>query len=196
MDVSASECSSGCDSGWTLYLEQSFLSQNSGFINGKSGFCDDYKDKRAIGEEVEEEEEDLSMVSDASSGPPHLPEDEGYSNDDNGCFYPASKAATLARNVGKRQKIKEHRHLEDQEPTAFLDDTASSPVINLSGNNFSLINNQASMDSVVDFSQGFSATHFEGTTAFQDHYGFLKSSLSANQLQNNQWFGGKRLGMR
>jgi hypothetical protein len=32
MDVLASECSSGCDFGWTLYLEQSFLSPNSGFI--------------------------------------------------------------------------------------------------------------------------------------------------------------------
>jgi len=132
MDVLASECSSGCDSGWTLYLEQSFLSPNSGFINGKNGFCDDCKDKRSV-EDAEEEEEDLSMVSDASSGPPHLPEDQGYFNDDNGCFYSASKSATLAKNVGKRQKIKEHRRREDQEPTAFLDDTASSPVINLSG---------------------------------------------------------------
>jgi len=188
--VLASECSSGCDSGWTLYLDQSFLSQNDSRRDSeKNGFCDEYKDKRAI---EEEEEEDLSMVSDASSGPPHLPEDEAYFNDDNGCFYPASRAAVLAKNVGKRQKIKEHRRREDQELTAFLDDTASSPVINLSGNNFSLINNQASME----FSQGFSATHFEGTTAFQDHFGFLKSSLSPNQLQNNQWFGGKRLGMR
>lgn len=132
MDVLASECNSGCDSGWTLYLEQSFLSPNSGFINGKNGFCDGYKDKRSV-EDAEEEEEDLSMVSDASSGPPHLPEDQGYFNDDNGCFHPASKSATLAKNVGKRQKIKEHRRREDQEPTAFLDDTASSPVINLSG---------------------------------------------------------------
>lgn len=206
MNALASECSSGCESGWTLYLEHSFLSPNAsrrdtnGFVIGKNDICDEHnKDTRAkeSEEEEEEEEEDLSMVSDASSGPPHLPEDhEGYFNNDNACFYPASRAATLAKAVGKRQKIKEHRLREDQEHTAFLDDTASSPVINFSRNNFTLTNNNNSMESDLEFSQGFSATHFEGTSAFQDHLGFLQSSLSANQLQNNQWFEGKRFGMR
>ena len=42
-------------------------------------------------------------------------------------------------------------------PLNFL----SNGFFNIFQNNFSLINNQASMDSVVDFSQGFSATHFE-----------------------------------
>ncbi|XP_065624235.1 protein SOB FIVE-LIKE 5 [Quercus suber] len=203
MNVLASECSSGCESGWTLYLEQSYLSPNNprrdtGFVNGKASFCDEYKDKRDKQtveiEDDDEEEEDLSMVSDASSGPPHFPEDEGYFNGDNGCVYPTSRPSTLAKNVGKRQKSKAHRHREDQEMSAFLDDTASSPVINFSRNN--LTNNQASMVSVLDFSQGFSATHFEGTSAFQHHFGFLQSSLSANQLQNTQWFEGKKFGMR
>lgn len=141
MNVLASECSSGCESGWTLYLEQSYHSPNnprrdSGFVNGKASFCDEYKDKRdkqtVEVEDDDEEEEDLSMVSDASSGPPHFPEDEGYFNGDNGCFYPTSRPSTLAKNVGKRQKSKAHRHREDQEMSAFLDDTASSPVINFS----------------------------------------------------------------
>ncbi|KAF5444294.1 hypothetical protein F2P56_036780 [Juglans regia] len=194
MDGLDSECGSGCDSGWTLYFEHSFLSPNvsrrdAGLLNENSGFCDEYKHhKRAKEEskEEEQEEEDLSMVSDASSGPPHLPEDEGYFNDDNGCSYPASRAATLAKNGRKRQKIKQHRHSEDQEPTDFLDDTASSPVMNFSWNNFTLTNNQPSMESVLDFSQGLSETYFERTSTFQDHFGFSESSLSANQFQNNQ----------
>lgn len=141
MNLLDSECRSGCESGWTLYLEHSFLSpgasrRNSGYVNGNNGYYDEPIDKRVkeeAEEEVEEEEEDQSMVSDASSGPPHLIEDEGFFNDDNGYFYPASRAATLAKNVGKRQKIRQHRHREDQELTAnFLDDTASSPVNNFS----------------------------------------------------------------
>ncbi|KAF5448292.1 hypothetical protein F2P56_028842 [Juglans regia] len=200
MNVFDSECSSGCESGWTLYLEHSFLSPNvssrdTGILDRNNRFCDEYKDKRAKEEAKEEEEEDLSMVSDASSGPPHLFEDEGYVNDDSGCFYPASRAATLAKNVGKRQKIKQHRHREDHELNDFLDDTASSPVINFSWNNFTLDNNQPSMESVLGFSQGFSETRFERTPAFQDHFGFSKSTLPANQLQNNQWLEGKRLGL-
>ncbi|KAA8543398.1 hypothetical protein F0562_021107 [Nyssa sinensis] len=33
-----------------------------------------------------------------------------------------------------------------------------------------------------------------GRSAFHDHFGFYQSSLSGNQLQQNQWFGGKRRG--
>ncbi|KAA8535455.1 hypothetical protein F0562_030458 [Nyssa sinensis] len=34
----------------------------------------------------------------------------------------------------------------------------------------------------------------KGRSAFHDHFGFYQSSLSGNQLQQNQWFGGKRRG--
>ncbi|KVH99604.1 hypothetical protein Ccrd_022162 [Cynara cardunculus var. scolymus] len=49
-NMSTCECSSGCESGWTMYLDQSL---NSG--DGKWSYHED--------------DEDLSMVSDASSGP-------------------------------------------------------------------------------------------------------------------------------
>ncbi|XVF67423.1 hypothetical protein PTKIN_Ptkin10aG0119900 [Pterospermum kingtungense] len=203
MNVLASECSSGCESGWTNYLEQSLLSANPshkghGYKDRKSGFCDEHRANR--GKEVdddddnveEEEEEDLSMVSDASSGPPHFYEDNGFFNDDNQYQYTASKGASANKNGGgKRHKNKEHRrHREDKEVPSFLDDTASSPLINFSMNNFAHANNQASMESVFHYPQlGFSATHFQGGgPAFQDHYGFLQSSRSGNHLQNNQWF--------
>ncbi|KAF4364425.1 hypothetical protein F8388_007002, partial [Cannabis sativa] len=132
------QCSSGCESGWTLYLEQSFLSNRngSGFVRKSSNFgYNKVKDKDGIEQvnEEEEEEEDLSMVSDASSGPSH--------------YF-------------------QHHHQDQQE--------------DLPGQT----NNQTgSMESVLDYSQGFSATHFEEERpAFQDSFGFLQqSSLSGNQ---------------
>ncbi|KAF8406191.1 hypothetical protein HHK36_008271 [Tetracentron sinense] len=173
MNGLSSECSSGCESGWTMYLDQSSLSANPckggvGFVNESGVFCKDYKEKGAM---EEEEEEDLSMVSDASSGPPHFNEDEDYCNE-NGCFSSASSAAALVNKSGKRRKMEGHqRQQQEQLHPSFLDDTASSP------NNFKFTNNQASMENVLDFSQGFSATQNEERSIFYKHFAFLQSSL-------------------
>ena len=72
-----SECSSGCESGWTLYLENSYIT-----------CCKGEKSLKQKQEETEEEE-DLSMVSDASSGPPnfHQEEEYGHNNIINGAHY-------------------------------------------------------------------------------------------------------------
>ncbi|EXB41837.1 hypothetical protein L484_005063 [Morus notabilis] len=194
MNLLDSECSSGCESGWTLYLEQSFLSPNS--KNGESGnFCKNIghdKEKGIKEDQEEEEEEDLSMVSDASSGPPqYFHEDDNqpvHLNDEYKPFCFMSKDdIKLSKSGGKKgQKMKDIDH--QQGLPSFLDDTASSPVFNFSNNmqDFALTNNQGSMESVLDYSQGFSAsTHFQGRVpAFQDPFGsFLHSSLSGNQLQ-------------
>ncbi|KAM5549680.1 protein SOB FIVE-LIKE 5 [Rosa sericea] len=201
MNVLASECSSGCESGWTLYLEQSYVSQHpSGLHRGNSnGFCEEYKEKRISCSNEDEEEEDQSMVSDASSGPPHFNEDEVYFDENNnGYFCPPSKDVRTLKFGGKKQKIKEKGRCgvqdQQQQQPSFLDDTASSPFFNISKNNFMVSNNQASGDSVMDFSQGFSSTHFQGRSAYQDHYGFLQSTLPGNQLQDqNQWFEGNEI---
>ncbi|KAJ0078318.1 hypothetical protein Patl1_37363 [Pistacia atlantica] len=193
MNVLASECTSGCESGWTLYLEQSNFASHRNtnkFVDGKAGFseqdfqrCDD------------DEEESLSMVSDASSGPPTFHEDDVCFNDVDRYHQqhpPSSKATTprVANGSGKiRLKKKENRSREKQELLpSFLDDTASSPVINFSSkNNFGAVNNnQASMESVLDYSQGYSATDFQGRSAFQDPFAFLQSPHSGNHVQNNQ----------
>lgn len=146
--AASSECSSGCESGWTLYLEHSFLSANPQpsipIKDGKksSFFDDDYTERRGKDEEEEEEEEDLSMVSDASSGPPHLQEDinqdrryfaNGYFNNE---VCEAEYSPSFPGD-GKRQLIRERcrhrRREENQEPPGnFLDDTASSPLVNFS----------------------------------------------------------------
>ncbi|XP_028221297.1 uncharacterized protein LOC114402815 isoform X1 [Glycine soja] len=199
MNTFSSEiCSSGCESGWTLYLENSFLNQNAAASHrgGTEGFYEEeHKDKRFKGEE-----EDLSMVSDASSGPPHFPDyDEAYFNEEvNGCFYSASnKAVKLAKSGAKKQKVKENQqHLQDQQHLpSFLHDTASSPVFDFSTNNVNVANQQTSIGSMLDYSQGFSATYFEGRPSFQgEHFGFLQSG---NELQgNNRWYGGKGMGIR
>nr|GMC89598.1 digestive organ expansion factor homolog [Ipomoea batatas] len=162
-----SECSSGCESGWTVYLENSIMAPYSSYNNGNEFL----RGKARVNGE-EEEEEDLSMVSDASSGPPQVVAEEDYGNDSHGWL----------------QNLKEK--------ASMLDDTASSPIFNCTNNNFT-INNQTSLESVVpDFSQGYSTTQFQkrlseekhvfmqGQSAYQEF--FQSSLLPANQFQQNQ----------
>lgn len=108
MNMSASECSSGCESGWTAYLEQSSRpaydetrkSEKSGKSN-KVGL---------------QEDKDLSMVSDASSGP-RLDRNNDVEEDDDSFRY--NSYYVSASEQGKTRKPMENSH---------LDDTASSPV--------------------------------------------------------------------
>lgn len=153
--------SSGCESGWTLYLQHS--------IPHDDHFS--WKKPSVVHENDQEDDNDgneddnMSMVSDASSGPPHFhehqehDEDEycnndknnnsGNKNNDNGVLcYP-----TLALGCRKRRKILKqtsfdshsHRHLQDL--PVSLDDTASSPF-------FSYSNVSISFDSRFIFISG------------------------------------------
>ena len=120
MDISASQwSSSGCESGWTQYLDHSSLSE---YQLNRVGGIDDYRGK---GPRIhEQEEEDLSLVSDASSGPSYYHEDD---EDDNGCSY-SSSASKLAGKSKNKKKAKEHsRHERGRQSN--LDDTASSPAL-------------------------------------------------------------------
>lgn len=201
-----SGCSGGCESGWTLYLDNSFVSPSyyngNGFVGGGKS-CGFSEEKRIIlkdgAEEEEEEEEDLSMVSDASSGPPqYFAEEEDYvANDSNSCYYKYNApVAAFSKNSAKIKKAKENRHRQvhdhHNQPSSLLDDTASSPVFDISNNNFPMANNHESAENVLDFSQGYSTTHFEESSAYQHQHGFFHSSLSGNYLQKNQWFQGRR----
>ncbi|KAL2318432.1 hypothetical protein Fmac_032308 [Flemingia macrophylla] len=117
MDISgASQYSSASESGWTHYLDQSSLSEN--YFQKRGGIAE-YEGK---GARMEESEEDLSMVSDASSGPPHF---------DNQCYcknwYPCISSTTKEHQ--KKKKTKEYGRSKQSSP---LDDTASSPVFNCS----------------------------------------------------------------
>ncbi|KAL4278580.1 hypothetical protein GQ457_03G035030 [Hibiscus cannabinus] len=162
MNVSASQCGSGCESGWTLYLDQSSYSHTR-YHKFSGNFV------------VEDEEQDLSMVSDASSGPRHYYQGYGECLDENGsiCSVPATPEPAKKTSKNK-QKIREHGSNQQH---SYLDDTASSPVISFSKKN---CKKEASID-LLDFSQGFSGTHLKGKSTFHKKIGFLKSGKSGSK---------------
>ncbi|MBA0659251.1 hypothetical protein Goklo_011403 [Gossypium klotzschianum] len=154
--MSASQCGSGCESGWTLYLDQSSYSQKR---------CQKFS--RSF--RVEDEEQDLSMVSDASSGPRHYCQDYEECLDENGSFCSAPAPPEPAKKSSKnKKKIKEHGSNQQH---SYLDDTASSP---------KNCRKEASID-LLEFSQGFSGTHIKGKSAFHKKIGFLKSEKTSSK---------------
>ncbi|GAA0142739.1 hypothetical protein Leryth_004985 [Lithospermum erythrorhizon] len=119
MNLSNSECSSGCESGWTRYFDQ-----YSDAPQDQHNKIDEEKTWRSKGgyfnDDDIEEVEDLSMVSDASSGPPHLHEDEN-------CFVKNEFNSYISDHTkGNQKKMKGVKGDEDK---SHLDDTASSPVV-------------------------------------------------------------------
>lgn len=120
MDISASQYSGASESGWTHYLDQSSLSQS--YFPRRGGINVEYEEgKGARRMEESEEEEDLSMVSDASSGPPHYDNNECYCEN----WYPYI-SSTTKESQKKKKKVKEYG--KSQQQPSPLDDTASSPV--------------------------------------------------------------------
>lgn len=117
--MSTSECSSGCESGWTAYLDQS------------SNYTYDVYEKieRSKRVTLQDEDEDSSMVSDASSGPRHDNNHEEKHNCFSNYLYSgsASKQGTIRKHEMKSKENK-GKFLEDSN----LDDTASSPVLSFS----------------------------------------------------------------
>ncbi|CAI9771383.1 unnamed protein product [Fraxinus pennsylvanica] len=145
MNISPSECSSGCESGWTMYLDQH---SNSTYQYSKT--IDKHYQRKGTYVNEEEDDYDLSMVSDASSGPPLL-EDSAEKN----------------KKSEKKKKAKEQKR---EEKNLYLDDTASSPLCNFSQDTLAPASIHTSVEHVSGFSQAPSAAHF------QKHFGFFKSS--------------------
>ncbi|KAL0322987.1 UNVERIFIED_CONTAM: hypothetical protein Sangu_1918000 [Sesamum angustifolium] len=125
MNMSTSECSSGCESGWTMYLDQHSNSTDP----YSRGYVQNYEEKGVYVNYEDEEDEDLSMVSDASSGPPHFHEYENCGVDTQYYGYspPGSEDKKKTKQKSKR---KETRTMKQQ--NLCLDDTASSPVYHFS----------------------------------------------------------------
>ncbi|KAF4346100.1 hypothetical protein F8388_003346 [Cannabis sativa] len=128
MNISTSKFSgSGCESGWTLYLEESNISE-------ADKLRIDHKEEKENDCGYEEgEEEDLSMVSDASSGPPHYHEDDhDHDYNENGSYisFSSSWAYNKSTNKDKKKmmKSKMKEKCTEEEHRSCLDDTASSPV--------------------------------------------------------------------
>ncbi|CAA7024083.1 unnamed protein product [Microthlaspi erraticum] len=110
MDLSDFEDSNGGESGWTMYLDHSSSVSLQHF--------DDHN-----GETKQEHDEDSSMVSDASSGPPYyceeaVPEDHLQQNTQYWC-----KSKNKNKNKNKK---KVHEEQGYRRFNSCLDDTASS----------------------------------------------------------------------
>ncbi|CAN4115159.1 unnamed protein product [Withania somnifera] len=120
MNISGSACTSeSCESGWTTYFDE-FSDCSHQFKGVKEGNVYGNRGKSTC-----VEEEDLSMVSDASSGPPdNFHDDNKYRYEENGyIFYPS-----VTENIKAKQRREKEQ--SGKERNLYLDDTASSPVSN------------------------------------------------------------------
>ncbi|XP_051149937.1 protein SOB FIVE-LIKE 5-like [Andrographis paniculata] len=188
-----SECSSGCESGWTVYFDEvsnsdNFQQHKLGF-SSMDGYCHQINLQENYDQEDEDEEdEDLSMVSDASS--PHFQNQE-YGCDYNNYYYyncnyhynhvssddvirkPKKKISCSDEKIN--QKKKNNLSFDDIE----THDTATSPFFHFSKGNVGNNDNQ-------DY--GFS--HFEEESIPKKHLGFYKSSKKG---KSGSFLGRKRL---
>lgn len=118
MAAASSGYSSGCQSGWTTYLDDhSSYSCGTARFHGKAQqpyyHCDYSEDA---------EEDDLSMISDASSGP----RQQCSTGNDDGAAAAAAHA-NAARRRGRRMEPTARRQSKTAAGASLLEDTASSP---------------------------------------------------------------------
>lgn len=125
--AASSECSSGCQSGWTTYLDDddddgdrsssrsSSCGTNRHFARAKAAHQFHCHDRYSCSEE-----DDLSMISDASSGPRHHQK----------CSNDAGQAGGAAASSARRRvadAAATRRQSKKAAAAALLEDTASSP---------------------------------------------------------------------
>ncbi|KAK9666536.1 hypothetical protein RND81_14G191800 [Saponaria officinalis] len=167
---SSSECSSGCDSGWTLYLQHStstssYAFNNTSFSPKKPKFEEQnlkYNNSNNNNDNGyylygDSQEEDLSMVSDASSGPPLLNLRDIVDDDDD------NNDLGFRKGCMKSYAYETHCCNNNNDDDDFaLDDTASSHIFTSKkiGGIHVQINQGAPFDRFIDYSsQGYSTTH-------------------------------------
>ncbi|GER40217.1 structural constituent of ribosome [Striga asiatica] len=146
MNLSSCEYSSGCESGWTMYLDQ--LSNSIDHHNYNHQYQDNKNGEFANQEhddDDDDDDEDMSMISDASSGPPHF-----HHNDASASASASADAATSAysqyygyytpsiyedTNNTNKSNTKETISRSKKHQSLCLDDTASSPIYDFSQDN-------------------------------------------------------------
>lgn len=183
----SSECSSGCQSGWTAYFDHSSSASLPHPLLCRKGASFDNE------EEEEEEEEDLSMVSDASSGPPHLHED---SDEHSSCCLGLTRISTKKRRVEAEQQQRERSPLLDDTASSLLkvrfflsslqsqlNYPACSPPSLRSQPSFhsDKSSNGFTVDNVLEFSCGFSATHEQRNSEMKKQMSLLRSPAPVKQ---------------
>ncbi|OWM70766.1 uncharacterized protein LOC116214750 [Punica granatum] len=157
-NVITSQCSSGVESGWTLYLdddeehESSFSMERARRRSYGSGW---------IRKEEEDDDENLSMVSDASSRPPYCGAEDWSCHESGGGFVAGLEQSGKRKN--KRQQGRGwHSHYED---------TACSHQ-----KNFSLPSSHAPRKHALDFQPGYSIANLEDKLEYGKQYHYLHSS--------------------
>ncbi|XP_022870892.1 uncharacterized protein LOC111390125 isoform X2 [Olea europaea var. sylvestris] len=172
MNTSNSECSSGCESGWTMYWDQ--LSNSTNYYNRA---FDNYKYQEKGGAYVydDQEDENLSMISDASSGPPQPQIQDYFEN----------HASNEQKKNSNQKKIMKQKKAKSQ--SLYLDDTASSPIFHFSKDNVAYSGIHTSIEHGPGFSQGLA------TADFEKHLDFFKSSAEGKKASGKSGsFRGKK----
>ena len=105
------------ESGWTVYLENS---SSSSFL-----FTPTIHDSFGVLHK-DEHELDLSMVSDASSGPPIFPENYVIFPENEAIFPENETGSKTSRKMKGCEERRRRRRDRMDKTTSFLDDTASS----------------------------------------------------------------------
>ncbi|CAO2833919.1 unnamed protein product [Amaranthus hypochondriacus] len=167
--ASSDEWSTGCESGWTHYLDdQSYISTNT--HHNVDHHHQTYRLKSTVYNDYNDHDEDLSMVSDASSGPPHFLQNQ--KKDEHPSYYTQKISKKSRKNEKKKvgfnknkQQYDHHHHHPFCKSNHHLDDTASSP----------------------------SFSNSQENSSYNNHYAFWQSSQvnDANEPSKpSQWFEG------
>ncbi|XP_073128021.1 protein SOB FIVE-LIKE 5-like [Henckelia pumila] len=176
MNVSNSECSSGCESGWTMYLDQT------------SNSTDKYTRVlvKNVNPDQEDDDEDLSMLSDASSGPPQFQEHENYARGNNLQLFHGHIESSAPAGGNKKKSKQNKNKAKDQlmrikrQESFCLDDTATSPL----PHHFAQDNLAPSGTHLQEFNSA------EGEPITKKHTGFFKSSTKGKS--SSTLFGRKK----
>ncbi|KAM3315152.1 hypothetical protein ACQJBY_033732 [Aegilops geniculata] len=121
--AASSECSSGCQSGWTTYLDDDTSSYSRGgttarLRGGKGQRC------RSSCRSEEAEEDDLSMISDASSGPR---QQCSAGSDEGAAALANAQRAERRRRTAEPAAARRQGKMGAAVASTLLEDTASSP---------------------------------------------------------------------
>ncbi|OIW14915.1 hypothetical protein TanjilG_30634 [Lupinus angustifolius] len=126
-----------------------------------------------------EDEEDLSMVSDASSGPPHYfdEDDQRFCVD----WYPS--ISKYNKENEKKKRVKEYGKIQQ---LSLLHDPASSPVLNCSKASVIATTWNGATENAFDYSRSLSSTRIKIKPKFQKHFSFFKPSLDGKNASEEQ----------
>jgi hypothetical protein len=114
--AAGSECSSGCQSGWTTYLDD----DRSSYSYSYDDTAQQHQQQPCYGCDYSEEEDDLSMVSDASSGPR---QQHSAGSGQGAAALANARADRMLQPAAARRKS----NMAAAVASTLLEDTASSP---------------------------------------------------------------------